>query len=1395
MRAVPPHFFDDDADFEARWPELFSQYCAEVAAAESQAASSTGEEASSSTSQLAASAAGRAALAARLEELGRALDAAEGNLLREVAARSGAMFSAAHTLQTLRASLAEAVGDVRKLRARMAALDARSYKSASAVVSLRRRRAALASALSVTRALDDVASCRSALEALLAAQDYPGSLELCHQLRGLLAADELSGVQCVRPLLPQLAETQARVEASLQQAFLGAAALGAESLAQVVERVSRIVLEDAVSAAAEAADRGGGGGDGGEGDGNGNNNEAAIEAAAAEALRWRPIPLALVFGVEMEGEEGEQEQQQEHDGGRGSSEPGGSSSDPTAAARARLAHLSERLLPLALGLHRAGLLPQALGRWQEGAADETKRAVRELVSRLLPRLLANGPHGAAAVEDGILGGGGGGRPGTGGGLGGGGVSAAGGAAPLSASASASAGGAATAPPPAPSPSPPPPIEPQLAEQLGALDHAGFMALLRGVAAVVSACLVHTRAVGGLIVDDVLLGQGGGGDTAASSSSSLSPQELASARRDVAWAAQQVADVGQGRWVKLLAARAPATARLRLFELRALLDAAERFSVECERAAASSSGGGGAGGGHGHGGHGRGGGGPSAALRSALQAQARAFVDAFHARTSTRLLHVLEAEQWVLVEVPPRFQAIADRLSSFASSSSASRPPSGGGGLGAGGAGGAAAAAAPSDPSSSSNPQHPELTLHLRGRRYHLVNAALLLLSAAGDYASVAAAIPAFSAEVAAKLLEALRLFNATTAQLVLGAGAMRTAGLRSISAKQLALSGQALSMAGALLPDLRAALLAAASAPRRALLAPEFDRVQGDLQLHVDQVLQKLVDIMRDRLAVTERQLLEAPPPAPADAASSPAAKREPHASVASLARNLSTLRAILAPLLFPEQAEAVFGAVVRACGDGLAAVFEVLVSGGGASGGGGGGGGAAAAITPPLPLAASSGGGALPTVGSASGAPPRPRHQDEHLLLLRGQAWEPVCRASALCALRAFAAMPLDRARLAAHGSRLTTWYVKHFGPVPDLDDDDEEEEVAVVAPAAAVSEAAAAAPAEEEDGAAAAVAVAEEAPPAVAQAPPSPAEELTPDLEQRQEAQADAEQQPLEQPAPPSEPDPLPPAPAAEQAAPVAAAAPPPPSMQDLFAGLDAPEPAAAEADNTLPPPPPPPLPIDGAGAAAAALFAADDAVSAAAAAGAAAAVATSTGAPPAPSPLDALFAAEMAAAQDPLRVSDDGAVVELEAQLPPPPPPPPVAAEPAPPPPPPPPPEKEDGAPEGFEMGVWRPSDAGLLGEDDDGSAEGAAAAAAAAVAEAEAEAAEAEGAPIPPPPLIPAEPVQPPRDPFMDPLGEMLSTAGVLEVASSVAAPLSPTAAAATTAATPPPLPPPPEDPLL
>lgn len=69
------------------------------------------------------------------------------------------------------------------------------------------------------------------------------------------------------------------------------------------------------------------------------------------------------------------------------------------------------------------------------------------------------------------------------------------------------------------------------------------------------------------------------------------------------------------------------------------------------------------------------------------------------------------------------------------------------------------------------------------------------------------------------------MFNSRTCQLVLGAGALAAAGLRSITAKHLALAAQCVGAVMALHPSLTAAFTGPLPAARRAVLLPDFERV------------------------------------------------------------------------------------------------------------------------------------------------------------------------------------------------------------------------------------------------------------------------------------------------------------------------------------------------------------------------------------------------------------------------------------------------------------------------------------------------------------------------------------------------------------------------------------------
>lgn len=130
------------------------------------------------------------------------------------------------------------------------------------------------------------------------------------------------------------------------------------------------------------------------------------------------------------------------------------------------------------------------------------------------------------------------------------------------------------------------------------------------------------------------------------------------------------------------------------------------------------------------------------------------------------------------QVPPEFQGIVNRLGERCAASGGAGTP------------GMPAGTPPRPPGSA--PLHPQqadgaqvqpLTcsgpprvLVLNGKRFHLVNATLMLLKTLDEYLLLHDTLPHFGAETVHRLLELLKFFNTHTCQLVLGAGAMSTAG-------------------------------------------------------------------------------------------------------------------------------------------------------------------------------------------------------------------------------------------------------------------------------------------------------------------------------------------------------------------------------------------------------------------------------------------------------------------------------------------------------------------------------------------------------------------------------------------------------------------------------------------
>jgi vacuolar protein sorting-associated protein 54 len=282
---------------------------------------------------------------------------------------------------------------------------------------------------------------------------------------------------------------------------------------------------------------------------------------------------------------------------------------------------------------------------------------------------------------------------------------------------------------------------------------------------------------------------------------------------------------------------------------------------------------------------------SPALQEVLQ-QAKALLAAFHKRNSAALGAMLEAEQWKAAEVPQQVQAIADAIADSIGASShhravsallpklASEPGSAGAAQGAS----APPAAAPQS-----------AVLRVKGASFHVAGTGVMLVKMLGDYCALAEAVPEVTADAVIAIVELLRLFNSRSAQLVLGAGAVQSAGLRRITAKHLAVSAQTLDAVLALLPSIRGALVMRLP-PSQHVLLQELARVTADFMQHEQRLMAKFVAIVKDLFGkvVGDMQALgwgDAGVPLPI-----------PTPPMRELIRGICTLHKILLPLLRPDQ-------------------------------------------------------------------------------------------------------------------------------------------------------------------------------------------------------------------------------------------------------------------------------------------------------------------------------------------------------------------------------------------------------------------------------------------------------------------------------------------------------------
>ncbi|KAH9483893.1 Vacuolar protein sorting-associated protein 54, chloroplastic [Psilocybe cubensis] len=299
-----------------------------------------------------------------------------------------------------------------------------------------------------------------------------------------------------------------------------------------------------------------------------------------------------------------------------------------------------------------------------------------------------------------------------------------------------------------------------------------------------------------------------------------------------------ADLSSAQAAKVIAYRAEQHARLDLSDFMTFSNDSWAFVIKCEKVCRRA----------------------IIPLRGTLNSQATLFLQTFHQKRISQSAKFVEDELWNPTEVTPGIQlttnivmdsAVRDPPELVIQSPDAVFSP--------------VAMNFPTTPGASPDSSVPTIattvlqsksssasthsTKHLRieGRTYYVVSATAQVLTLLLDYLKVVVNLSTLTPDTMSRVIEFLKAFNSRTCQVVLGAGAMRSAGLKNITAKHLALASQSLSIVFELIPYVREAFRRHLGQKHTVLLV-EFDKLRGDYQEHQIEIHSKLVAIMGDRL-------------------------------------------------------------------------------------------------------------------------------------------------------------------------------------------------------------------------------------------------------------------------------------------------------------------------------------------------------------------------------------------------------------------------------------------------------------------------------------------------------------------------------------------------------------------
>ena len=336
------------------------------------------------------------------------------------------------------------------------------------------------------------------------------------------------------------------------------------------------------------------------------------------------------------------------------------------------------------------------------------------------------------------------------------------------------------------------------------------------------------------------------------------------------------DLAQRSVAQLLALRREGTARISMEKMKFMWEISLHFVLTLEGLSGST----------------------AYVIRQCLLTQTRAFLEHMHSTVKGRLANTLDSERWAQCDVSAERQLEIDRLSagkSFLQQQTEEdidaerRISNGHAVVGVGG---------------KKKDCKPAM---VDGAPFKVVWSVMLLTEITLNYLNISVSFAPVTTDVIGKTVELLKLFDHRTKQLVLGAQAIQSAArLKSISAKHLAVTAQSIGLLLALLPHIRAALLAQLP-PKHHMQLLELDRVSHTLIDHHGRIVAKFVGIVGDfidqsasRLRTVDWDSYKQNPQNP-----SPSCEY-----FEEIQRNVTALHRVLLETLPPEQVQDVFSRI-----------------------------------------------------------------------------------------------------------------------------------------------------------------------------------------------------------------------------------------------------------------------------------------------------------------------------------------------------------------------------------------------------------------------------------------------------------------------------------------------------